>query len=130
MRNRTIQIMIVIIAIIFILIIVMNWKKWFGTGTSTGTDTGTSTGTGFDAKAIADRLYELMKGLTLLPSSRDEVVSLLKQVSELIDENFIAVWKAFGNRDGNLAEWAADEYYVDNYISESIKNRANMLGLK
>lgn len=120
------QIALLVVAILIIIIVALNWKKWFGKG---GKGTSGTNG-GVQAQAIADRLYELMNGLTLYPSSRKEVEETLTQVANSSNADFAAVWNAFGNRDGNLAEWAKDEYYVDNSISDLISNRAAQLSLK
>ena len=117
------NLILLIVAILVIVVVAMNWKKWFGKG---GKGNGTNA---INAQAIADRLYELMKGLTLYPSSREEVKDTLQQVVNSNDAVFISVWNAFGNHDGNLGEWAKDEYYVPSTISETIKNRATQLSL-
>ena len=123
MKSKTIWI---ILAIIFVIIIIVVLRKLFGKKPGTSS---TNTNNQGNAMATADRLYELMNGLTIYPSSRKEVVDTLTQVSNSSDADFTAVWIAFGNRDGNLSEWAADEYYVDSAISDAIKNRATQLGL-
>lgn len=119
----------VVLAVAIIILFAWNWKKWFGkkNGTDTGTDTGVSID---DPQKIADDLYNDMKGIPLSPAVSIRVGTNLSTVSNSNDSGFIAVWNAFGRRDGyNLGEWAEDEWYVASELSSKIINRANMLGL-
>lgn len=133
MKNKTFILIIIIIAII--VIIYLNRKRLFG---KSGTGTGSKTTTGNISlnnltigtpKQVADRLYQLMKGITI-GADQTEVSQLTDIISKVDDSDFIAVWDAFGKKDGdNLSVWVSDEWYVPSDISNSIKNRAQGLGL-